>query len=264
MKCPDDELIFRYAHSESDESERDQIGKHIQECESCQKEYRSYMAMKHILNKYWDGKIEGCFDTGTLATYSEGLVNGDLKKRIEEHITYCDICASELEFMKQIDLEEEEIDIPKEADERILESILAKRNEVLAVQDKSLFPSVKADFKATAKRLTEGFVAKYHESERSLVDSLWRMFSTTYHRDTRFGDISFDSAVSAAAGDSKDIQTPTIIFAMIGICDYLNDYKEVPDEKSVKKIIEENTKRFDVSRKEGKKLEEFLMQEFGF
>ncbi len=262
MKCPDTEHIFRYANGEVTDPERKEIEAHLRECESCRKEYESFRAIGKLLTEHWDGKIEGCFDSETLAEYLEGMVSDDVKRHIEEHIAQCEICASELELMKQMAIApEHEIEIPEESDRRILSAIMAKRDELLS--DRGYVPSldsIKESFEGAAKRLTKQFIGIYHQSELSLVESFWKMFSSSYDRDARFGSIAFDSGVSGAAGDSKDVLTPTVIFVMMGVCDYLQDYSEMPNEKPLRVIIRKNAKRFDVPRNERQKLEEFLLR----
>ena len=122
------------------------------------------------------------------------------------------------------------------------------------------FSSIKENFKQSARRLTERFISKYHESEQPLVESFWEMFSPSYNRDARFGDIAFDAGISAVAGNSRDVMTPNIVFVMMGICDYLQELDEIPDEKRIRDIVRQNAKRFSVSRSERRKLEEFLVQ----
>jgi len=154
MQCPDSELLFKYADGEKiDEANKEEIERHLPECASCRKEYESYIAMRQLLTEYWDGKIEGCFESETLAEYLEGLVDDDVKKQIESHITHCDACASEIELMKQIATEpEQEIEIPKEVDDQIFTAIMAKREEFL--ESFPLFDLIKKNFIEAGKRFT--------------------------------------------------------------------------------------------------------------
>ena len=260
MKCPDEELIFRYANGE-EIGEREELQKHLAECDSCRKAFDSYSLMRNLLSKHWDGKIEGCFDTEALAKYSEGLLDDSSREMIKEHIAECDVCASELELMRQmVSAAEEDLEIPDEVGERIYQGMLEKQQEILlALPLKTL---IKEEFSEAARRLTEAFIKKYHESEQSLLDHFWRMFSTLYNRDVRFGSSGLSSALSGLAGDAKGFQSPPVIFTMLGVCDHLHDYEEVPDEKVLMSIIKENEKRFAISRRERRKLEEFLIEEF--
>jgi len=257
MKCLNSELISKYVDGEDlIESERKNIETHIHECEHCRKEYNSYLAMRQLLTQYWGGKIEGCFDGHTLAEYLKGLVSDDVRKQIEEHLTECDVCSSELQLMKQIVAEfESELKetIPKEADERIYTAIM---KDILP-----LIELIKKDFAMAAKRLIENFIARYHQSERPFIENFWTMLSPLYDREVRFGRATLDSRASAIVGDSKDYESPSIIFTIMGICDHIQDYDEVVDKSELKTVIRQNARRFGIRRGERKKLEEFFTRE---
>jgi hypothetical protein len=256
MECPDNELISRYADGEVDDTEKREAERHIRECESCRKEYESFAAMGELMTRHWDGKIEGCFDAETLAEFLAGQVDDDVQEQIREHVAHCEVCAAELELLRQMDVEGE-ADIPVERDKGILASILAHGRE----EEPPSFASIKGDFRQAAKKLTERFIARFHGWESSMVESFWNMFSPSYSRETKLGDISLDAGVSAVAGDARDIHTPEIIFAMLGTCDYIQELDKLPDRKELSHIIKLNTRRFGISRDERRKLQEFLLEQ---
>lgn len=135
MKCPESELIFKYANDEEiNEAKKRELRAHIKECASCRKEYESYVAMRYLLINYWDGKIEGCFDTDTLSDYLDGTVNPDIGAQIEEHIAHCEICATELNLIKQMDTAARNmaVKMPKEVDERIYKKLIAEQQNTLS------------------------------------------------------------------------------------------------------------------------------------
>jgi hypothetical protein len=261
MQCPDEEILFLYANGEEiDEEKKAEIEQHLLECDSCQKEYNSYRSMKQLLVESWDGKIEGCFDSNTLAEYLEGWVDDAVKRRVETHLSDCEVCASELEMMRQIEIQPPEVDIeiPVELDEKILGAIMSRREEILNTLP--LSELIKKNPAEAAKRLTERYIAAYHQAEQSLVESFWEMLAPLYNRDVHFGATE-DIAGGWATGDARDARTPSVIFSMMGVCDSLQELDEIPEKTQLRKIIRQNAKRFDVSWWERRKLQRFLDQE---
>jgi len=262
MQCPEKDLILRFANNDDiDAEQKEAVEKHLSECDECRKLYNSYVAMQRMVTDLWDGKKEGCPDTDTLSEYIEGWLDDDEdeKKKVEEHISHCKICAYDIESMKQMDASVElaqEKKVPENISQEILSGIMAKRSQVL-------LESMRADYKKAAKRLIDRFMEKYQIAEQSVIDLFWNMFSSSYNRDIRFGASGLDAAISGAAGDSEDSKTPSAMFTIMGICDYLQDLDGIPDEKQIRNIVRENTRRFRIGRKERRIFEEFIMDELG-
>lgn len=264
MPCPDKDLIFRYADGEVNDAERREAEKHIQECRACREQYEEYKGMMQLLTQHWDGKLEDCIDTRTLAEYSMGMAVDAVKKQIEEHVAGCEVCASELQLMRQMDADISELEavVPTEAvesDDQVYAALMERRREIL--ESMPMPQLVKRDFIQAARRLTEKFIGRYHESEGTLLENFWRMFSPMYSTDVRFGKAALDSRASAMVGDSGGYESPPIIFAMLGVCDHIQNSAAVDEDKLIR-IIKDNEKRFGIPRRERRKLREFLIQEF--
>lgn len=95
--------ILEFFERELDRIERDRLLSHCEKCESCKQElYRQFWAL--VLEKGPDSvsfKPEfvygDCFSPEMLVAYTEGQLQPDEKRLVEEHLSHCRICQTELE-----------------------------------------------------------------------------------------------------------------------------------------------------------------------
>jgi anti-sigma factor RsiW len=176
-KCPDIDLIHRYASGEAvTEYEMKLAESHIRECDSCRREYNSIISTIKLLTEYWDEKTEHCIDTETLAEYSEGILDEETNSRIKEHLKDCIVCSQELEMLRAIDFPTQQelasFEMPKDVDERIF-SALMKRNMEFARKPSFSFAGIKDildSLQKTARVLSQIWAIPAYSGARDASD----------------------------------------------------------------------------------------------
>lgn len=97
------------------------------------------------LKTYWDGKIEGCYDTNQLASFYKRNEDEETGANIETHVKDCSVCAYDLGQIRKIgEVYAEDFggDVPadfivrrRKAYEDGLRELLAENKEILAARE---------------------------------------------------------------------------------------------------------------------------------
>ena len=103
MKCldpmaPNDEELLNYALDEG--PVKGAVRKHIEQCAICQQRLAPYKGMHaSLLSVLYRSQ---CPTATTLSHYCANLLSANQATKVAEHLSYCPLCASEVEETQRV------------------------------------------------------------------------------------------------------------------------------------------------------------------
>ncbi len=101
LRHPTSKKLDEYAGGHLDETQRDELARHIASCPGCAKKLEAFRALDSLLNRGLAAhkdvtSAEACLPPIMLADYFDGLLTPEQHSAAEQHLAACETCRSSL------------------------------------------------------------------------------------------------------------------------------------------------------------------------